>query len=132
MVRWVGLGCQWSPSMHLQKPLQKEGLWPGACYGNNGHSFFFPSPRGRAEDAGVCFSPGDTVYCTHLRLEWVVSAWPHSPCSVGAKRDSWSTYCLWTAAEGREARLKVKKKKSKAIWPGAASSYRQERTCLSG
>ncbi|XP_054704088.1 uncharacterized protein LOC129215296 [Grus americana] len=28
--------------MRLQKPLEKEGIWPGAIYGNNGCCCFFP------------------------------------------------------------------------------------------
>ncbi|KAM6233054.1 uncharacterized protein M6G45_014699 [Spheniscus humboldti] len=61
--------------------------------------------RGCAEDTVVHSSPGDAVDCTHLRLAWVVSARPRSPCSVGVKRDRQSTYWLWTgAAEAGEAR----------------------------
>ncbi|KAM6266479.1 uncharacterized protein M6G45_003982 isoform 1-T1 [Spheniscus humboldti] len=58
----------------------------------------WPAVRGRAEDAVFHSSLGDAVDCTHLRLAWVVSARPRSPRSVGAKRDRWSAYWLWTGA----------------------------------
>ena len=65
-------------------------------YGDNSRCCFFP--RGCAEDAVDCWSPGDAIGCIRLRLVWVVSAWPRSPHGVGVKRDRWSTYWLWTGA----------------------------------
>ncbi|KAM6267168.1 uncharacterized protein M6G45_004329 [Spheniscus humboldti] len=52
----------------LQKPLQKEGVWPGVIYGSNGGCFFFPSPRGHSENTVVRSSPGDAIDCIQLRL----------------------------------------------------------------
>ncbi|XP_040982541.1 wiskott-Aldrich syndrome protein homolog [Aquila chrysaetos chrysaetos] len=64
------------PSVHLQKPLQKEGLWPGAICGNESMLLF---RRGCAEGMVVSSSLGDAVDCSSLRLAWAVSAWPPSP-----------------------------------------------------
>lgn len=49
-------------------------------YTNNGHCCFFP--RGHAEVVVVRSSLGDAVDGNHLRLAWVVSAWPRSPRSM--------------------------------------------------
>ncbi|CAM9738476.1 unnamed protein product, partial [Bubo scandiacus] len=68
---------------------------------------------GHAEVVDIHSSPGDAADCNHLGLAYVVSAWPCSPCTVGAKRDRQGAYWLWTgaaAAEAEEARLKAKKK----------------------
>ncbi|XP_072724146.1 uncharacterized protein [Ciconia boyciana] len=87
-------------------------LWRGRCEGKEGRSGCRALPgcgcscsegEGRTEDVVVRSSPEDAGDGTRLRLAWVVSVGPRSPCSVGAKRDGRSTCWLWTGAAVAEA-----------------------------
>ncbi|XP_075026173.1 uncharacterized protein LOC142091142 isoform X2 [Calonectris borealis] len=85
-----------------EAPVEGEDAARGS-YGNIGRCSFFLSSRGCTEDVVVCSCLGDAVDDTRFRLAWVVSAWPCFPRSVGAKRDRWSTYGMWTGAAAAEA-----------------------------